>query len=794
MRIVLDVETNRLINPDRIWVIVCYDIDSKKFHVFREPDLDAFKEWSKDVTLWIAHNGWGFDFLVLRDLLGLVIGAEQTIDTLIISKLVDFPRQGHSIEDYGVEFDYPKIDFKDFSKWSQELEDYCKRDVEITYKVYKKYLRYISDVKRQPSILLEHKFQNIVNELSSNGFYFNKTKANKYLEDVTKELETLDNSITLVFKPKSKLIREVKPRLTKYNTIDKSSIPKKIREALGNDLSCFDAEAPFSFIEFVEFNPSSHKQIIDVLHDAGWKPIDKTKTHLETEREAQRLKRQKNRGPELDLTLKSLYDDLIKLGKYGYKINENNLSTLIDKDKCLLKIKPSETLFIENMIKNLRAEQRKTLGVENIIKQTNSSEINPNNWHWQHTIKIPLLQNIDRSKDYTDFLLKIIQPCLLSKMDAVPFVKNENHLWSIIATPQGMFVDFSASYATDISDGLKDLTPKRQDILDQLKNSFYSAPAPARYLAKRILLEARRRTLTEWLSLVQDDNRIHGKFQGIGAWTHRMAHRQPNTANIPNEFDTAGKKKLLGKEMRSLWQVPKGRLLVGVDAEGIQLRIFAHYIDDPEFTKALVEGRKDDKSDPHSLNQRIIGEVCKSRAAAKRFIYALLLGAGLGKLREVLECSEDEVRVALERIMSRYQGFEYLKRSVIPADAKRGWFEGLDGRAVKIPGDTVGAREHLCMSGYLQNGEAIITKKACLLWHDKLKQEDIDFLLVNFVHDEWQTETKNDMSIALHIAKTQADALKQVGEELGLKCPLAGSYWNEDLNDYTIATNWAYTH
>jgi DNA polymerase-1 len=110
-----------------------------------------------------------------------------------------------------------------------------------------------------------------------------------------------------------------------------------------------------------------------------------------------------------------------------------------------------------------------------------------------------------------------------------------------------------------------------------------------------------------------------------------MAHQNPNTANIPNEFDTAGRKKLLGKELRSLWCAPKNRLLVGCDAEGIQLRIFAHYINDPEFTDALVKGKKDDKTDPHSLNQRILGSVCKSRAAAKRFIYALLLGAGIGE-------------------------------------------------------------------------------------------------------------------------------------------------------------------
>jgi len=37
-------------------------------------------------------------------------------------------------------------------------------------------------------------------------------------------------------------------------------------------------------------------------------------------------------------------------------------------------------------------------------------------------------------------------------------------------------------------------------------------------------------------------------------------------------------------------KLPRNRLLVGVDAEGIQLRIFAHLIDDPEFTTIISQG------------------------------------------------------------------------------------------------------------------------------------------------------------------------------------------------------------
>ncbi len=642
--IVFDVETNRLIDPDKIWLIICKELSTGEHFIFREDNLYKFKEFSETVGLWISHNGLGFDHLVIKSLLGIEIPSIEKIkDTLILSKLIDYSRSGHSIEDYGLEFGIPKGKFVDFSKYSQEMEDYCVRDVDICEKVYRKYLRYVSNPAHHASIILEHRFQLVVNDLSRNGFSFNVKSASRLLSNVERDLKELDKDILEAFPPKLKLIREITPKETKYGTLSRTDF----RWLGDGDLSDYNGGS-FCRCAWTPFNPSSHRQIVEVLSNAGWRPVDKTQSHIDTEREINRL-RYKKKDKELDIMQKELIVKLNQLKKTGFKVNEVNLDTL-----------PT------------------------------------------------------------------------------------------------------------------------------------SAPIPARTLARRILLESRRRTLTEWLDLVTPEGRIHGKFMGIGAWTHRMAHQNPSTANIPNEFDTAGKKKLLGKELRSLWQAPKGRLLVGVDAEGIQLRIFAHLINDPEFTRALVEGKKDDKTDPHSLNQSILGSVCRSRAAAKRFIYALLLGAGLGKLSEILGCGDTETQKALDRLMERYTGWQVLKDDVFPRDARRGWFIGLDGRRVRIPGDTYGARKHLAMSGYLQNGEAIVMKLATLKWADKLLQYASK--LVGLIHDEWQVECPNNVNIALNIAREMAESLPLVGKELNLRCPLAGSYWNDDDKDYTIAPNWSKTH
>jgi DNA polymerase family A/RNase H-like protein len=694
VNVVIDIETNGLINPTQIWVIVCKDIDTGEVEIFRkvtedEAEKARFFEYASRVTKWIGHNILEFDGPVITKLMGFKFTdlSSNCIDTLILSRLVDYSRtyyqsklfvvpektrrpggssQGedpegvypglgeeprsatrrHSIESYGEEFGYPKIKFDDFSKYSKEMEDYCVRDVEISARIYAKYRDVITDPSWADSILLEHQFQDVVNGLHYNGFAFNYKKAESLLHSVLQDLDKINKEFVTAFPPKEVLVREFTPKLTKFGTISRTSVPR----SLWPNMSAYEANQTYQHTRLEPFNPSSHKQVIAVLNDANWRPLDKTQTHIDTERELNRLRYARDRS---SFDTKSERDRLItkleKLKKTGFKINEANLNTL-----------PA------------------------------------------------------------------------------------------------------------------------------------TAPSPARLLAKYILLESRRRTLTEWLSLVAEDGRIHGRYLGIGAWTHRMAHQEPNTANIPNDLDINGQKKLLGKELRSLWIAPRKRLLVGVDAEGIQLRIFAHLIDDKEFTDALVKGKKADKTDPHSLNQRILGSVCATRAAAKRFIYALLLGAGLPKLAAILECSESECSKALDRLLERYTGWQRLREQDIPRDAKRGWFYGLDGRKITIPKATFSERKHLAMSGYLQSGEAIVMKLATLEFYKELKDEKA--LLVNLVHDEWQTETPNGVDAAIRVATMQASALSAVGESLKLKCPLAGSFYNDDLKDYTIGTNWSVTH
>src|SRR6478735_5937241 len=104
MRVVVDIEANALKNPSKIWLIICKDIDSGKYYTFYPyrsgEEMEKFRFFAESVSLWIGHNYLGYDLLVLKrlvyngsewDIHALYgSGLARCIDTLVVSKLVDF--------------------------------------------------------------------------------------------------------------------------------------------------------------------------------------------------------------------------------------------------------------------------------------------------------------------------------------------------------------------------------------------------------------------------------------------------------------------------------------------------------------------------------------------------------------------------------------------------------------------------------------------------------------------------------------------------------------------------------
>ena len=312
------------------------------------------------------------------------------------------------------------------------------------------------------------------------------------------------------------------------------------------------------------------------------------------------------------------------------------------------------------------------------------------------------------------------------------------------------------------------------------------APSGGKALAEWLTLEGRRSSLAEWLGCVRDDGRIHGRFNHIGAWTGRLSHAAPNQANIPAQFHGTPKtaveevKAKYDGPFRGLWKVERGSYLVGTDAEGIQLRILADLMESKEYVDAIITGKKEDETDIHNLNRKALGLSHVTRDDAKTFIYAFLLGAGTNKIGQILKTDMRQATFAVNNFMDSITGLRKLKKSVVPDIAARGYFRGYDGRKVKVPS------EHKTLAGMLQNGESTIMKWATRQWINDARAEGINFKLVTWPHDEWQTECIGSKDQAERLGEIQRKAIEIVGVELGLMCPLAGST--------DIGKSWLDTH
>lgn len=226
---------------------------------------------------------------------------------------------------------------------------------------------------------------------------------------------------------------------------------------------------------------------------------------------------------------------------------------------------------------------------------------------------------------------------------------------------------------------------------------------------------------------------------------------------------------IYGEECRSCWIVPEGRKLVGVDASGLELRMLAHYMGDPAYTKEILEG------DIHTANQIAAG--LPTRPQAKTFIYAFLYGAGDAKIGSVVGGTAKDGQKLKQKFLENTPALAELRDKVSTA-AQRGYLRGLDGRRLWI------RSEHAALNTLLQSAGAIIMKKALAIFTEYAPQWGLDYKLVGSIHDEYQLEATE--AHADKVGYLMVESIKAAGIAFDMRCPLDG--------EYKVGNNWAETH
>jgi DNA polymerase I - 3''-5'' exonuclease and polymerase domains len=291
----------------------------------------------------------------------------------------------------------------------------------------------------------------------------------------------------------------------------------------------------------------------------------------------------------------------------------------------------------------------------------------------------------------------------------------------------------------------------------------------AKMIAEYLMLGKRVSQIESWLEAVEDDGRVHGKVITNGAVTGRMTHSSPNMAQIPNSGS------VYGVECRTCWSVSDGKVLLGCDASGLELRMLAHYMKDEEYVKTVVEGSSKDGTDVHTKNQKAAG--LQTRDQAKTFIYGWMYGAGPAKIGSIVGGTAKDGQRLIDSFLKYTPAIKKL-RDRVSKYASKGFVPGLDGRKIWV------RSEHSALNSLLQGAGAVVMKKALVLFYGKVQRNGWPVTLVANVHDEVQLETTKEYADT--VGQAFVDSIREAGEHFKLRCPLTG--------EYKYGANWGQTH
>ena len=266
--LVWDIESDGLYDQvTKIHCIVIYDLNLKQTFSYGPDSIgDAIKHLCNADVL-IGHNILFYDCPVIEKLTQTKFTG-RIIDTLICTRLIwpkellyeldteqytEVPKKlrgSAGLKAWGYRLADNKINFKDFSEYSQEMLDYCVQDVVVTTKLFELIQK---QNYAESSLKLEHDFALAINKQIRSGVPFDLDAALDLVDDLRAKQNKLETQLKKLFPP-----------------IEHESwfTPK-----VNNATRGYVKGVPFRKITVEEFNPGSRQQIANRLRDQyGWVP------------------------------------------------------------------------------------------------------------------------------------------------------------------------------------------------------------------------------------------------------------------------------------------------------------------------------------------------------------------------------------------------------------------------------------------------------------------------------------------------------------------------------------------
>jgi DNA polymerase-1 len=264
--------------------------------------------------------------------------------------------------------------------------------------------------------------------------------------------------------------------------------------------------------------------------------------------------------------------------------------------------------------------------------------------------------------------------------------------------------------------------------------------------------------------------RVHTSYNQAGSSTGRISSSNPNLQNIPIRTE-------LGREVRRAFITPPGTLLLAVDYSQIELRVLAHYSEDPTLLEAFAQGQDIHAATAAAVYGIPISEVTfEQRSFAKRVNFGLIYGMGAFRLARDSDLSVAEARAFIDDYFSRLPKVkEYLDGTKRQARigplttlfGRRREFRALMNAAENSRSNEVQAEERMAINMPIQGSAADIMKKAMIDLYAALERNKLNAKMILQVHDELVLEVPEDEID--QTAKLVTDVMENAYE---LKAPL----------------------
>jgi DNA polymerase-1 len=233
--------------------------------------------------------------------------------------------------------------------------------------------------------------------------------------------------------------------------------------------------------------------------------------------------------------------------------------------------------------------------------------------------------------------------------------------------------------------------------------------------------------------------RVHTSFNQTVTTTGRLSSSDPNLQNIPMRSEQ-------GREIRQAFVARPGWKILTADYSQIELRLLAHFCDDPVLKSAFADGT--------DIHTRVAAEVFKvpekdvtkeQRGIAKTVNFGVLYGMSAAGLSMRLSIDKKQAARFIDDYFARYPTVLAYQEGVLKRARETGYVGTVLGRRRRFdptairPRSTYDQRnqaEREAINLEIQGSAADLLKVAMLNTHRRLKAEKRRALMILSVHDE----------------------------------------------------------